>query len=163
MAETIPKTVPEVEADLCYSAPNPPPTQWAEYIRKKLDPRLFEIYTANRVPWQILKTMADDGWTDVGSVAARFLTAEAVHERAATSLQLEKWEPKQLETALARLVAAQEDLSLHKQHKQKLKTNPRVSQVVEDTDRKTMEKLSRKKPRKHAHCATKGPNTCWGK
>ena len=60
MAETIPTTVPEVEADLCYSAPNPPPTQWAEYIRKKLDPRLFEIYTANRVPWQILKTMADD-------------------------------------------------------------------------------------------------------
>jgi hypothetical protein len=104
-----------------------------------MDPRLFEIYTANRVPWQILKTMADDGWTDVGSVAARFLTAEAVHERAATSLQLEKWGPKQLEVALARLVAAQEDLSLHKQHKQKLKTNPMVSQVVEDTDRKTME------------------------
>jgi hypothetical protein len=124
MAETIPETVTEVEADLCYSAPNPPPTQWADYIRKNLDPRLFEIYTANRVPWQILKTMADDGWTGVGSVAARFLAAEAGHERAATSLQLEKLDPTQLEKALARLVAAQEDLSLHEQHKRKLENKP---------------------------------------
>ena len=68
---TIPATVAEVEADKCYSAPNPPPAPW----------------------------MADDGWTDIGSVAARFLTAEAVHERAAKSLQLTSWSPKQLEVA----------------------------------------------------------------
>jgi hypothetical protein len=138
MASAIPETVPEVEADKCYAAPSPPPGPWAEHIRQSLDPRLFEIYTANRVPWQILKTMADDGWTDIGSVSARFLTAEAVHARAPESLHLTSWGPKQQEIALARLIAAQEDLSLHKQHRQKLKTNPRVSQVVEDTDRKTM-------------------------
>jgi hypothetical protein len=86
-----------------------------------------------------------------------------VHERAATSLQLEKWEPKQLETALARLVAAQEDLSLHKEHKQKLKTNPRVSQVVEDTDRKTMEKAFTEETKEACPLCNQGSKHLLGK
>jgi hypothetical protein len=83
--------------------------------------------------------MVDDDWNDLSSAATRFRTKDATHERGARTLGIETWTDKEKENVPARMVAAQEDLDFYKLHKQKMKANPRSSQVIEATDRRTME------------------------
>ena len=139
MAETIPASTPETDNDKCYSAPNPPPAPWGEYLRTQMDRKVFETYTANKVPWLVLKNMVDEEWTDIASVSSRFPDKATLYSEGAKRLGIEAWTPKQQEKVLARMAAAQDDLSLHKANKQRLQANPRAIQIVEDTDRRTMQ------------------------
>jgi hypothetical protein len=105
-----------------------------------MDRRVYETYTANKVPWLVLKTMVDEAWTDVASVSTRFPDKQILYAEGAKRLDIEEWTPKEQEKVLARMAAAQEDLSLHRASKQRLQANPRAVQIVDDTDRRTMQK-----------------------
>jgi hypothetical protein len=53
-------TTPETTRNPMLAPPAPPPELWGPHLRQKLDPKIYEILCANKMPYIVLKGLADD-------------------------------------------------------------------------------------------------------
>lgn len=48
-----------------------------------MDRKVFETYTANKVPWLVFKNMVDEEWTDIASISSRFPDKATLYSKGA--------------------------------------------------------------------------------
>ena len=70
-AGEVPKTTDETDSDGMYAPPAPPPKKWGPWLVQQLDPKMYEILCANKVPYFILKSLADEDWGDISLLLSR--------------------------------------------------------------------------------------------
>lgn len=62
----------EIQADLCYAPPLPPPQECAAHIKEHMNPNLYQILVSHKVPWSIIKHIVDEDWVDLESTVERW-------------------------------------------------------------------------------------------
>ena len=138
-----PTTVPEEPEELTahgpmLAAPAPPPAAWAQYLLR-MDPTVYQAYTACKVPYAVIKHLVDDDWVDLPSLSQRFPTSQDILDKGATKMDLRLFGNRDVEKVLARVAAAHETLRKYKDTQEANMERPRHKLSVGDTDRRSMQ------------------------
>ena len=139
-AADVPKGTAETDSDQLYAPPRAPPEEWALYIRQHMNDKVYETLVANKVPWLIIKQLVDEDWVDVSTLLARWANTEALYTVGAASLEIGDWPPKHVEKVLARMASSMEDLRRYKTLRLEQAQKSKNSLVVDELDRRSMEK-----------------------
>ena len=138
-AMAVPMHSAETDSNPLYAPNDPCPQAWNTYLPTVFSDRVYTTLTRNRVPWLIIKQLADDGWTDVTSLAKRWGTEEQLYKHAADSLRITHLPQHHQEKIIATVAGAREDLKTLKDHHAQLSTRSQAAQLVDNLDRETME------------------------
>ena len=89
-AERLVRPAPPAETDetrdnIMYAPPSAPPKEWAAYMKNGLDCKIYETYTANKVPYKVIKGLVDDDWGDLAALVHRFPNTEVFSSAASTN------------------------------------------------------------------------------
>ena len=135
----VPTTTAETDSSPLYAPNDPCPDPWSQYLPNAFSDRVYTTLTRNRVPWLIIKQLADEGWTDVTSLTKRWGAEDQLYKHAADSLRITHLPQHQQEKIIATIAGAREDLKTLKDHQATLSTRPKAAQIVDNLDRETME------------------------
>ena len=135
----VPATTPLTENNPLYAPNDPCPEEWSEYLIHTFHDCVYTTLTRNRVPWKIMKQLADEGWTDVTSLTKRWGTEEQLYNKAVSSLRIDTLQPHQQEKIVAALAGAREDLRKRKDYESSMAARPKAAQIVDTSDREVME------------------------
>ena len=83
-----PRTTPETDNDPLYAPNDPCPEAWQDYLPTAFHDRVYGALIRNKVPWLIIKQLADERWTDITGLAKRWGTETQLYENAAESLRI---------------------------------------------------------------------------
>ena len=157
------RTTPETEADLLYAPNDPCLTAWQDDLPTAFHDRVYAALIRNRVPWVIIKQLADERWTDVTGLAKRWGTEEQLYQKAPESLRITNLPVHQQEKIIACIAGAREDLKQLKDHQASLSTKAKAAQVVDTLDRKAMEDAFQKATQARLELKYEGSNNLLGK
>ena len=160
---SVPATTPETDTDQLYAPNDPCPEDWQEYLPTAFNDRVYTALTRNRVPWLIIKQLADDGWTDISSLAKRWGTEEQLYKNAAESLRITALPQHQQEKIIATVAGAREDLKALKDHNAQLSTRAKAAQLVDNLDRSTMEQAFQRATQERLELKHQGSANLLGK
>ena len=136
----VPHSTAETSTDPSYGPPNPPPTEWHQYLKNTMSDRMYNILIRAKVPWTIHKQLADDDWTDIEGFAALWQNTDSLYDNAATDLRYAEWADPALQRRItARLAVAYDDAKTYLKLNREIDRTHRSKQTVDDTDRSTME------------------------
>ena len=138
--DSVPSTSAETDKDRMYAPPKVAPAAWEQYLRQYLDPKVYAILCVNKVPYLIMKQLADDDYGDVATLCMRWGSVDKLMHDGVRSLSIGEWEFKHRERVLATMAAALDDLHFYKTERRALANKSKDRQVVEDSDRRSMEK-----------------------
>ena len=139
LAKDVKTTTAETEKDKMYAPPAPPPADWGPWLMQQLDPKMYEILCSNRVPYTILKGLADDEWGDIALLLTRWPRTEDMYDDVKDTLGLADYSAKNKEKIRARMAASLEDLKYYKDKKREEQTRPMGRQMVDTNDRRAIE------------------------
>ena len=135
----VPATTSQTDLDPLYAPNDPCPDEWSDYLLNTFHDYVYTTLTRNRVPWLIVKQLADEGWTDVTSLTKRWGTEEQLYSKAVSSLRIASLQPHQQEKIVASLAGAREDLRKKKDYDANMANRPRAAQLVDTSDREIMQ------------------------
>jgi hypothetical protein len=135
----VPATTSQTDLDPLYAPNDPCPEEWSDYLLNIFHDYVYTTLTRNRVPWLIMKQLADEGWTDVTSLTKRWGTEEQLYSKAVSSLRIASLQPHQQEKIVASLAGAREDLRKKKDYDANMANRPRAAQLVDTSDREIMQ------------------------
>ncbi len=84
---TPPVETAETRDNNMYAPPSAPPKEWASYMKNGLDCKIYETYTANKVPYMVIKGLVDDDWGDLAALVHRRMPV-AAPPRPNTTIQI---------------------------------------------------------------------------
>ena len=132
-------TTPETTRNPMLAAPAPPPELWGPYLRQKLDPKMYEILCANKVPYFVLKSLADDDWDEIHTLLTRWHDIATLYSDDKDTLGIASMPAKEKEKIRARMAASLEDLRHYKDRKREEIGRPANRQVIDTDDRRAVE------------------------
>ena len=94
LAKDVKITTAETEKDKMYAPPAPPPADWGPWLMQQLDPKMYEILCSNRVPYTILKGLADDEWGDISLLLTRWPNTADLYDNDKDTLGLTDYSAK---------------------------------------------------------------------
>ena len=162
-AADVPPTTKETEDSKLYAPPSPPPKEWSTYIRQHMNDKVYETLVANKVPWLIVKQLVDEDWVDVSTLIARWANVDALYRLGAASLDIADWPNKDIEKVLARLASALDDLKRYKTLRLDQAQTSKNSLVVDEPDRRSMEKAFQEATGEKAQLDRQGSANMLGK
>ena len=128
-----------VSTDL--APPDPCPAQF-DKIRLQMDPKTYEAYVSNNVPWKVIEHIRKDRCTTLIENANRFTDAKDLRQNGPDELELQTLEfdaPKKKNLVLTRMQGAIEFMKKLKNTQAEMASKPSIAQTICDSDRGTLE------------------------